>query len=489
MTHKWDHIQDLPDNWRDFCLPEVSSIATIWREQAERLRQKDAIKTFNEQLAREWAIETGIIENVYQLDRGVTIVLIERGLDAALIPYGASDRPPEEIIRIVEDHRGALEGLFSFIKQDRKLSKSYICELHQQITAHQATVVAKNTLGHIVEVELKRGKFKELPNNPAIPGKGLHEYCPPEQVDSDMDQLIVWHGEHEGKQVPPDIEAAWLHHRFTQIHPFQDGNGRVARALASLVLIKGNYFPLLITRENRAEYLDALAVADASDLRPLVQLFAQIQKNCFLKALSLSNDVIEKRESVQAVIKAAIDRIIQRKEDELSERRKVFETARLLEDMAYTRCREVSALLERQLRTVQRSSRVTPHRSVKNNDFWYRAQIDATAAKHNYVADTRTYRAWISLRIVDERTTSVVISLHAVGTEFLGIMAANAFVEHRSPQGEGESGVPAVEGPYPVSARPFEFSYIEQPSAVKQRFEEWLNETLTLGLDQWRRQL
>ena len=39
--------------------------------------------------------------------------------------------------------------------------------------------------------------------------------------------------------VAPEVEAAWLHHRFTQIHPFQDGNGRIARALATLIFVKG----------------------------------------------------------------------------------------------------------------------------------------------------------------------------------------------------------------------------------------------------------
>ena len=47
--------------------------------------------------------------------------------------------------------------------------------------------------------------------------------------------------EHQGCGVPLEVEAAWLHHRFTQIHPFEDGNGRVARALASLVFIPDGF--------------------------------------------------------------------------------------------------------------------------------------------------------------------------------------------------------------------------------------------------------
>jgi hypothetical protein len=453
------------------------------------LRQKDAIRTFNERLAREWAIETGVIENVYQLERGITLLLIEKGLDAALIPYGASDRPAEEVIRIVQDHQDALEGLFAFVKHDRPLSKAYVRELHQQITAHQTTVLAKDTLGNLVEIELMRGAFKQLPNNPYIPGKGLHEYCPPEHVESEMEQLLAWHAEHEAADVAPEVEAAWLHHRFTQIHPFQDGNGRVARALASLVLIKARYFPLLITRDTRGRYLDALAVADAGNLSPLVALFAQVQKTCFLKALSLSHDVIQERDSIHEVVGAAIDRLLRRQADEESAQRVVLETSAIIEGVAYKKLQEVSQLLTQRLLGVRSAYKASAQRSNETNDFWFKAQIVETARRHGYFADTRTYRAWAQLRIQEERTTSIVFSFHAVGTQFLGILAVSAFVEHRSPRREGEAELPVVEGPYPVSPHAFEFSYLERAEDVKRRFEDWMGETLTLALDQWRRQL
>ncbi len=79
----------------------------------------------------------------------------------------------------------------------------------------------------------------------------IHEYCPPEQVTSEMDRLIELHREHQIGEIPPEVEAAWLHHRFTQIHPFQDGNGRIARCLASLVFIQAKWFPLVLTRGDR----------------------------------------------------------------------------------------------------------------------------------------------------------------------------------------------------------------------------------------------
>src|SRR5207237_7292696 len=97
--------------------------------------------------------------------------------------------------------------------------------------------------------------WKKHSNNPTRPDGHIHEYCPPLHVAAQMDLLIGMHEQHSG--VPPEIESAWLHHRFTQIHPFQDGNGRVARALASLAAIRAGWFPLVIRRQDRAEYIGA----------------------------------------------------------------------------------------------------------------------------------------------------------------------------------------------------------------------------------------
>ena len=100
-----------------------------------------------------------------------------------------------------------------------------------------------------------------------------------------MDRLVALHHQHQDNQVPPEIEAAWLHHRFTQIHPFQDGNGRVARCLASLVFIQAGWFPLVLTRDDRTAYIQASEQADHDDLSGLVNLFSKSQKQAFIRSL------------------------------------------------------------------------------------------------------------------------------------------------------------------------------------------------------------
>lgn len=75
----------------------------------------------------------------------------------------------------------------------------------------------------------------------------------------------------------PIVRAAWLHHRFIRIHPFEDGNGRMARALTLLVLLRTRYAPLVVDRTMRSAYIDTLDAANRGDLRPLVRLFARLE--------------------------------------------------------------------------------------------------------------------------------------------------------------------------------------------------------------------
>ena len=486
-AYTWKPIEDLPENWAELASTELESLASIWKSQARKLQESDALKQFNERLSREWAIETGIIEGLYSIDKGTTQLLIEKGIEAALIPYGSTDKPAEKIIPILNDQQEALEDLFSFVAQRRELSIFYIKELHQVFTRHQEMVDAVDALGRRVQVPLLHGQWKQSPNNPTrIDGK-IHEYCPPIQVQSEMERLLNLHLEHSQKGVSAEIEAAWLHHRFAQIHPFQDGNGRVARALASLIFIRAGWFPLVINREHREEYISALSAADRGNLTALVGLFSKIQINAFVKALSLSENVLSDRVPLGQVISAGIERLRARKEKQIQQiQLKAFALTRVLEDIAEEQFGSVALAINNELKEIDTNYFSDVKRSDGTNDYWFRQQIIQTAKALEYYADTRTYRSWVRLKIREERQTEIILSFHALGFEFLGIMAASAFIEYRDKTEEREiiSNDPRV-----LSSEVFQFSYTEQEEAVIGRFKPWLENVLLVGLDQWRKQL
>ncbi len=267
MSNEWTEIRDYETPPAQLARAELRALAQVWREQRQQLAEGEAFRQFLERLKREWAIETGLIERLYTLDRGITQILIEHGIKAALIPHGSTPNP-DTAASMIEDHQQAVEGVFDFVKGNRTLSTGYVKELHALMTRHQETVEGVDAFGRETRVPLRRGDYKLRPNNPMRPDGTVHHYCPPEHVASEMDRLIAMHLGHQNQGIAPEVEAAWLHHRFTQIHPFQDGNGRIARALATLVFVREGWFPLVVRDRDRARYIDALEAADAGNLVP-----------------------------------------------------------------------------------------------------------------------------------------------------------------------------------------------------------------------------
>jgi len=72
----------------------------------------------------------------------------------------------------------------------------------------------------------------------------------------------------------PVLQAAYAHHALTVVHPFADGNGRVARALASLFLLRTARIPLLVYSDQRADYYPALRAADVGRPQPFADFVA-----------------------------------------------------------------------------------------------------------------------------------------------------------------------------------------------------------------------
>ncbi len=117
-SYSWHPIEDYETDPQELGKPELRSLAEVWNEQCSVLMEAEGLQQFNERLKREWAIETGLIERLYTFDRGITQTLIERGIDAALIPHQTIGEDPERIVAKIRDHEDALDGLFAFVKSD-----------------------------------------------------------------------------------------------------------------------------------------------------------------------------------------------------------------------------------------------------------------------------------------------------------------------------------------------------------------------------------
>jgi Fic family protein len=478
IWHPETGITEIEVDWHTIRATEVESIRIIWGEQRARLGGSQLLSDFTERLSREWAIETGIIENLYDIDRGVTQTLIEHGFQAELLGHGTTNRPREYVVRLLNDQKDALDGVFDFVAHRKELSTSYIKELHAALLRSQTHTDAIDPNGKSVLVPLIRGDWKVQPNSPTRDGQ-KYEYCPPGQVASEMDRLVGLHLAHKVSGVSAEVQAAWLHHRFTQVHPFQDGNGRVARALASLVLVQAGLFPLVVTRDDKIEYLDALEDADQGHLKRLIDLISKLQKTQFLKATAISEQILSAETDVQQVL-GGLNRAAERLQDQRTQALQVvFAHARELAGDTDLRLQRVVTDILNALRRVAADSSVYITRSGSQTDHYYRSQIVENAKnRFGYFADTNSYRAWICLNMVWQRRAKLVFAFHGVGRPFSGSLICAPFLEFQDTEEDGQTRDTLV----PVADEGFVFFYNETEQEVLARFRNWRERVLVIAL-------
>lgn len=487
----YERIKQFPDK-AGFDFPELHALKAVWLEKKGVLENDGAFLDFIKKMQREWAIETGIIERLYTWDRRVTEMLIDQGIEATIISHSAGvPRDEAEHIRtVINDHVNIVEDLFAYIKSKEPLTEFFIRGIQAQFTAHQDYTEALTFGGAITQIPLLKGQYKKYPNNPRRPDGEIHSYCPPEFAAEEMAKLVSVYQESEN-QYPPEIKAAWLHHRFTQIHPFQDGNGRVARALASLVFLKDGLFPVVIRESDRQEYIVALEAADKGDLLPLVSMFAKRQRDAILKAIGLEQQVQQSKHTDQ-IISSALQVLKNKYSKEREEIGKVYQYAEKLFVFAESRIGELTSRLDSELRVINSSTKEKYHartNSANNHSeqrHYFQKQIVSVANQFDYHANFDNHRSWIRLLITTKEAFDYVISIHGYGASNTGLLAASAFTYIKAPKEEG--------GTEPVSLRPastdlFQFNYIESYESAEKRFSEWLESSFAIALAEWKRTL
>ncbi|MEA3558611.1 MAG: Fic family protein [Candidatus Thermoplasmatota archaeon] len=92
-------------------------------------------------------------------------------------------------------------------------------------------------------------------------------------VEEELEDLVEWYSGNTD-ELPPFELACMFHYRFVHIHPFVDGNGRVARELLNFILERNGYPPMIVEVTDREEYLKRLKLADEGDPKPFLELLA-----------------------------------------------------------------------------------------------------------------------------------------------------------------------------------------------------------------------
>jgi Fic family protein len=237
------------------------------------------------------AFDTGAIEGLYPTNRGLTFSVAEQSAawEQQVDAQGSDARA------LFEAQLRAFELVLDHVTERvPQITQAWIRRLHEETTAAQETYLVHTPVGE-QRHPLPRGKYKEHPNHVRTATGGVHAYAPVDQTQAEMQRLLDELNTSEFEEAHPVIQASYAHYAFVAIHPFADGNGRVARAVASVYTYRAASVPLLILNEQRDAYFEALAMADAGDPRPFVEFIASASG----EAVELAHDSLRTAQAPQ----------------------------------------------------------------------------------------------------------------------------------------------------------------------------------------------
>jgi len=234
-------------------------------DELNRFEKEELLK----QLKIEWTYNSNAIEG-NTLKLGDTAFVIEYGLTVK----GKSLKEHNEII----GHAKAIDIIYALLEK-KELEESDIFTLHKAIITE-----------FLVDSEAPMGAYKVVENGRYIRIDEKATYVPYPHPH-DIEHLMgLWFESFTNIKELQSFEECVecytdMHLSFASIHPFFDGNGRLARLLANLPLLKSNFLPLIVNNEDRQEYIELLS-----------------SYNLKAKALDKnSKSLIEKNEEYQAL--------------------------------------------------------------------------------------------------------------------------------------------------------------------------------------------
>lgn len=234
-----------------------------------------ALQKINESIQIEWTYNSNSIEgNTLSLNE--TKLVIENGMTIK----GKSLKEHFEAM----NHQDAIEFIISLSEKKKPLKENDILDTH-------ALILDK------IEKEFS-GRYR----NSGVRILGAN-FNPPNalKIDSMMEELIHWTNK-ESFDLHPIIKSSIFHHRFVWIHPFFDGNGRTARLILNLLLLKEKYPPIIILKNDKIKYYDALNKANQGDYSKLILLVIQAAERTIDIFLSNMDNNLEAYKMISEIV-------------------------------------------------------------------------------------------------------------------------------------------------------------------------------------------
>jgi Fic family protein len=246
----------------------------LWERHSSELRalkektgeNEDLLKRAYENVRRVAAVETGALEGLYKADRGFTFTA---GAMSAAWDLALSKREDQER-RLIAAQLDVYDHVLDFATGKDPIVQAWIRELHAQICSPQESHTCYLPDGTPQESTLAKGEYKKLTNHVLAPSGKVHAYAPVDIVETEMQRLCDQIRLESFQNAHSVLQASYVHYAFVAIHPFSDGNGRVARALSSVFMYRAESIPFLVTEDKKKEYFKALEESDNKNFEDFV---------------------------------------------------------------------------------------------------------------------------------------------------------------------------------------------------------------------------
>ena len=180
------------------------------------------------------------------------------------------------------------------LHRDMPLTQNFIRTLHQTLLREDYTVYRELPGGMQTSYTIHAGQYKTRPNSVITRYGDRFEYASPEETPALMADLVNWYNAEEelGRLSPVEL-AALFHYRYIRIHPFEDGNGRIARLMVNYILSRHGLPMIVVRSRKKQDYLEALHQADLNvgsipsdgahatlnEITPFVRYFQELVAN------------------------------------------------------------------------------------------------------------------------------------------------------------------------------------------------------------------
>ncbi len=290
----------------------VLKIDTL-KEQADAFGElpKDAKERLEQKIRMEWNYHSNVIEG-NSLDYGETRSLLLWGITA-------KGKPLKDHLDL-EGHNEAIKKLEAIADKEIPITESLIIEFHRLILAEPFDDYRK---------EIQPGKYKETDNYLYNYRGERVDFCTPAEVPVKLNELINWTNnaidppkrKKKKYDIHPLLIATRFHYEFINIHPFDDGNGRLARIFMNLILMQCGYPPIIVNKDLKDQYYRAIEDSRERGIEVLAEFLGeQLIKSQELYLKAAKGETIEEPDDLDKKI-ALLAKKLEGEEDILEYKR------------------------------------------------------------------------------------------------------------------------------------------------------------------------